>query len=122
MVLELLEGGQLDQKLKQNEKFEIADLQKIMRDILEGLSYMHERNIIHRDIKPPNVIFKHKDHLDCSIADFGLSTRSDVGKFLFVRCGTPGFVAPEVINMKDPNAKYSKKCDIFSLGILFHLL
>jgi len=39
-----------------------------------------------------------------------------------VRCGTPGYVAPEVINIKDMKAKYSSICDIFSLGLIFHLL
>ena len=39
-----------------------------------------------------------------------------------MRCGTPGFVAPEVVNCKDPNAKYSPVCDIFSLGLIFYIL
>jgi serine/threonine protein kinase len=42
--------------------------------------------------------------------------------YLFTRCGTPGFVAPEVINIKDMKAKYSSICDIFSLGLIFHYL
>lgn len=42
--------------------------------------------------------------------------------FLYCRCGTPGFVAPEVINIKDLNTKYDKVCDIYSLGLVFHLL
>jgi len=42
--------------------------------------------------------------------------------YLFTRCGTPGFVAPEVINIKDMKAKYSSICDIFSLGLIFHIL
>lgn len=41
---------------------------------------------------------------------------------MFVRCGTPGYVAPEVINIKDMKTKYTPICDIFSLGLIFHLL
>ena len=42
--------------------------------------------------------------------------------YLFTRCGTPGFVAPEVINIKDMKAKYHSICDIFSLGLIFYML
>lgn len=41
---------------------------------------------------------------------------------MFVRCGTPGYVAPEVVNLKDLKAKYSPICDLFSVGVIFHLL
>ncbi len=55
------------------------------------------------------------------IADFGLAEFSDANEYLFVRCGTPGYVAPEVINIKDMKAKYNSICDIFSLGLIFHI-
>lgn len=41
---------------------------------------------------------------------------------MFVRCGTPGYVAPEVVNLKDLKAKYQPICDLFSVGVIFHLL
>lgn len=41
---------------------------------------------------------------------------------MFVRCGTPGYVAPEVVNLKDLKAKYSEVCDLFSAGVIFHML
>jgi serine/threonine protein kinase len=56
------------------------------------------------------------------IADFGLAEFSDAVEYLFVRCGTPGYVAPEVINIKDMKTKYEPICDIFSLGLIFHIL
>lgn len=59
--------------------------------------------------------------MDCVIADFGLAEFADIDEYLFVRCGTPGFVAPEVINIKDMKKKYSPICDIFSLGLIFHI-
>ena len=47
-----------------------------------------------------------------------------LNNILFIRCGTPGYVSPEIANLKNSNkeAKYDKKCDIFSAGVLFHLL
>jgi calcium-dependent protein kinase len=56
------------------------------------------------------------------IADYGLAEFCDAEEYLFVRCGTPGYVAPEVINIKDMKTKYSPICDVFSLGLIFYLL
>jgi calcium-dependent protein kinase len=58
------------------------------------LSHLKKHNIIHRDLKPENIIFKNRNCTDLTICDFGLATYADEAKYLFVRCGTPGFVAP----------------------------
>lgn len=83
---------------------------------------MHIKNIMHRDIKPENIMFKSNDDCEAVIVDLGLATKSNIDQYLFTRCGTPGFVAPEVINIKDEAATYSTICDIYSAGIVFHLL
>ncbi len=83
---------------------------------------MHAKRIMHRDLKPENILLRKKDALDCVIADFGLAEFTDAEMYLFSRCGTPGFVAPEVINIKDMKAKYHPICDIFSLGLIFYML
>ena len=93
-----------------------------MQGMLEGLREMHSKNIMHRDLKPENILFRTKGSFDCVIADYGLAEFADSEEYLFVRCGTPGYVAPEVINIKDMKTKYSPICDIFSLGLIFHLL
>lgn len=77
---------------------------------------------MHRDLKPENILLKSEDSVECVIADFGLAEYSKAEEYLFVRCGTPGYVAPEVINIKDMSTKYDPICDIFSLGLIFHLL
>lgn len=77
---------------------------------------------MHRDLKPENLLFRKTGDWDCVIADFGLAEFSDINEYLFVRCGTPGYVAPEVINIKDMSTKYKPSCDIFSLGLIFYLL
>ncbi len=53
--------------------------------------------------------------------DFGLASFVNVDQYLYKRCGTPGFVSPEVINVEG-NQKYNEKADVFSAGIIFHLL
>lgn len=54
---------------------------------------MARKNVIHRDLKPENILFR-KDGKDAVIVDFGLATIADESNYLFVRCGTPGYVAP----------------------------
>lgn len=103
-------------------RFSIDESRHIMKGLIEGIAEMHQKNIMHRDLKPENLIFKSPDSMDLAIVDLGLATRSDIDAFMFVRCGTPGFVAPEVINIKDLNTKYDVICDLFSLGLIFHLL
>ena len=83
---------------------------------------MHNKGIMHRDLKPENILLRSRASLECVIADFGLAEFSQAQEYLFVRCGTPGYVAPEVINIRDMNTKYDPICDIFSLGLIFHLL
>lgn len=83
---------------------------------------MHSKKIMHRDLKPENILFRTQGTFECVIADFGLAQFSDEPEYLFVRCGTPGYVAPEVINIKDMKTKYEPICDMFSLGLIFHIL
>ena len=74
---------------------------------------------MHRDLKPANILVKSPDDdLDIKICDFGLATFVNVDKYIYPRCETPGFVAPEIINLKDEKHKYDTKCDIYSLGII----
>lgn len=82
---------------------------------------MHEKNIMHRDLKPENIILRGAESLECVIADFGLATKVDQENYIFTRCGTPGYVAPEIANLRD-KSKYGPVCDIFSLGVIFHIL
>ena len=77
---------------------------------------------MHRDLKPENLLFRKQGDWDCVIADFGLAEFTDEPEYLFVRCGTPGYVAPEVINIRDMSTKYKPICDVFSLGLIFYLL
>jgi serine/threonine protein kinase len=126
MVLELLEGGELLQFVYYQQSYTLKDILMIMKDILETLQFMHEKNIMHRDIKPENILLKNKKPLNqncLKIVDFGLSTKTNVEEFLFKRCGTPGYVAPEIINCSDNSVpKYGPLCDIFSAGVIFYIL
>ena len=80
---------------------------------------MHRRNIFHRDIKPENILILDKETLQVCFADLGLACRSTDIKSIMLKCGTPGYVDPDVLKGK----KFSAKSDIFSLGsLLFNLI
>lgn len=84
---------------------------------------MHSLNIMHRDLKPENIMFKETNDLSSlRIVDFGLATRTTAQTYPFPKCGTPGYVAPEIANLKDLTYKYDKICDIFSVGCIFYKL
>ena len=82
--------------------------------LTKALAYLEERSIIHRDIKPENVVFSDKKGLQNPVlVDLGFATYEKDFRNLFSRCGTPGYVAPEVLNDLD----YNCKADLFSLGV-----
>jgi len=77
---------------------------------------------MHRDLKPENIVFTNNNSsYDIKIIDFGLASLINEEKYLYQRCGTPGFVAPEIIKLKD-GKRYNEKCDIFSVGVIFYIL
>jgi serine/threonine protein kinase len=91
-----------------------------MVGLLRGLKRIHSDRIIHRDLKPENIMLR-KDSMSPVIVDFGLATHADVEKYLFYRCGTPGYVAPEIIGLSD-SGHIEPQCDLFSAGVIFHIL
>ncbi|CAD8144593.1 unnamed protein product [Paramecium pentaurelia] len=123
MCLELLEGDQLYGLFKMKKSFSAQQIHSIMKGLLEGLNYIHSMGIMHRDLKLENILFKEPDNYDSVvIADFGLATKIDQKPFLYTKCGTPGFVAPEVINLKDDQLSYGSVCDMYSLGVILYIL
>ena len=86
-----------------------------MEQLLLTLNFFHEKKIIHRDIKLENILINKvdEDEYDIRVADFGLATFTPDDEHISYKCGTPGYVAPEILKGED----YSYKADIFSLGL-----
>lgn len=83
---------------------------------------MANKGILHRDLKPENVIVS-KNLETIKIVDFGLATNVEDESYIFIRCGTPGFVAPEILRIKDTQAVRLKTIsDVFSIGAIFYQL
>jgi len=117
LVLELLNGGELFNNIIKRGHYTEKDACITIKQLLSALAYMHSKNLMHRDIKPENLILKDQFGFMIKVADFGLS--EVIGKTnLFKRCGTPGYVAPEILNDQD----YDTKVDVFSAGVILYIL
>jgi serine/threonine protein kinase len=116
-VMEYAQRGDLLNYMKKFGVMPEFKAKNVFFDIILGLEYLHSRNIIHRDIKLDNILLS--DKFRAKIADFGISRINPEGNVLFEQCGTPAYLAPEIIK----NEGYSGfATDIWSLGILLHTL
>ena len=94
MVLEYVDGMTLENYLKINQgKMNYEQRRLIMKMLLKALGDLEKQGILHRDLKPENVMIS-KDGKTLKLVDFGLATMTNLDHYIFVRCGTPGYVAP----------------------------
>jgi len=117
IVTELMQGGELFDRIVAKDFYSEAAAQVVVRTLAECLKYLHNRDIVHRDLKPENILLKDKtDDAAIKIADFGFARYVKEG--CKTACGTPGYVAPEIITGKI----YGKGVDVWSLGIIIYIL
>ncbi|CAD8067977.1 unnamed protein product [Paramecium sonneborni] len=113
IVMELMQYSMKQQKKKHAEH----QCAQIMLQLFMMLQYIHDHKIIHRDIKPDNILYKNQDTI--CICDFGLADYyNPMSVYQYQRCGTPGYVAPEVLR----DQKYDYKVDVYSAGIILYTL
>jgi calcium/calmodulin-dependent protein kinase I len=90
-----------------------------MRQMTEAIQYLHSLNIVHRDLKPENLLFKSRGSTsDIMVTDFGLAKLCTDEAALKTACGTPNYVAPEILMQKG----YGKEVDVWSLGVILFIL
>ena len=119
MVMELMSGGELFERIVQKSRYSEKEASAVARKLAGALAYCHERNIVHRDLKPENLLYSSPDDdADIKIADFGLAKLLDPSTVMATACGTPGYVAPEILD----GAGYTSKVDCWSLGVIIYIL
>ncbi|SPQ22388.1 c2586aac-5ab0-48af-958b-d64565c2e972 [Thermothielavioides terrestris] len=112
MVMDFVEGGELFSLLRRSGRFPNPVAKFYAAEVTLALEYLHARNIIYRDLKPENLLLDRHGHL--KITDFGFAKR--VPDKTWTLCGTPDYLAPEVVS----NKGYNKSVDWWSLGILIY--
>lgn len=123
MILELLTGGELFDRIVAKGSYSEKEAADVIRSVASAISYLHSIGVVHRDLKPENLIYATPAaDAPIKITDFGLAKfRSDAkpgDETMSTACGTPGYVAPEVLK----NEPYGKEVDMWSLGVILYIL
>ncbi|XP_053408764.1 serine/threonine-protein kinase DCLK3-like isoform X2 [Mercenaria mercenaria] len=118
LVMELVKGGDLFDAITQSVKFGEVDAAHMVKDLCSALFYLHSRVIVHRDLKPENLlVHRNKDMtISLKLADFGLAM--DVKEAIYTVCGTPTYVAPEILS----EIGYGLEVDMWAVGVISYIL
>lgn len=118
MIMELVEGGELIDKIIQKGFYTEKDAMIVIQHLIDAVKYLHDHNIAHRDLKPENLLLKKGDDTHIMLSDFGLSRILGEESMASTACGTPYYVAPEVLQAKG----YNKEVDMWSIGVITYFL
>jgi len=126
LVMELVTGGELFDEIVSRGSFTEKDSAKVMRTLCSALAYLHSKKVVHRDLKPENILLAcKKEDLppgvepEIKVADFGLARVISDKDMMRTACGTPGYVAPEVLKNKGYS---SGAVDLWSAGVILYIL
>ncbi|XP_073072238.1 serine/threonine-protein kinase 33 isoform X9 [Manis javanica] len=127
LVMELCEDGELKEILDRKEHFSENETRWIIQSLASAIAYLHNKDIVHRDLKLENIMVKssfidanNEMNLNIKVTDFGLAVKKQGRSEAMMQttCGTPIYMAPEVINAH----YYSQQCDIWSIGVIMYIL
>lgn len=123
-MLELVTGGELFDKIVREGRFDEKTARFYFRQLVRGVKYCHKAGVCHRDLKPENLLLDGDGNL--KISDFGLSALytgstedNSRATLLHTTCGTPNYVAPEVLNDKGYDGRAA---DVWSMGVILYVL
>lgn len=136
LILELLRGGELLERIRRQARFTENQASRIMRSLVAAVSEMHSRGVVHRDLKPENLLFTDtSENSDIKIVDFGFARLKQDKEALHTPCFTLHYAAPEVLkqafvtsgddcdNGGQPAGEgYDENCDLWSLGVILYTM
>ncbi|KAJ8762588.1 hypothetical protein K2173_008027 [Erythroxylum novogranatense] len=112
IILEYITGGELFDKIVHHGRLSEAEARRYFQQLIDGVDYCHSKGVYHRDLKPENLLLDSQGNL--KISDFGLRI-----KLLRTTCGTPNYVAPEVLSHKGYDGAVA---DVWSCGVILYVL
>ena len=121
IVMELMNGGELFDKIVEYEHYTEKQAAEAFRPIVDAVRYCHKLGIVHRDLKPENLLYSsNEENAMIKVSDFGFAKFliPKAQEQLFTACGTPSYVAPEIIESKG----YDSKVDCWSLGVILYVM
>ncbi|XP_062849347.1 calcium/calmodulin-dependent protein kinase 1Db [Trichomycterus rosablanca] len=120
LIMQLVSGGELFDRIVEKGFYTEKDASALIKQVLDAVNYLHSLGIVHRDLKPENLLYVNPhDQSKIMISDFGLSKMEGAANdIMSTACGTPGYVAPEVLAQKP----YSKAVDCWSIGVISYIL
>jgi len=120
LVMDLVTGGELFDSIVARGSYTEKDAATVISTLCDALAYMHDQGIVHRDLKPENLLLESKaDDAPIKVADFGLARMMSTGELMKTACGTPGYVAPEVLQSRGYD---SGAVDVWSAGVILYIL
>nr|XP_033778253.1 phosphorylase b kinase gamma catalytic chain, skeletal muscle/heart isoform [Geotrypetes seraphini] len=122
LVFDLMKRGELFDYLTEQVTLSEKETRKIMQAMLKVVAYLHSLNIVHRDLKPENILLD--DDKNIKLTDFGFSCQLSKSEKLKEICGTPGYLAPEILqcSMDEFHPGYGKEVDMWSSGVIMYTL
>lgn len=118
IVMEVVDGGDLYDRVKQRSYSE-DEARGLICNLLSAIKYFHDRDVIHRDLRPENILLKSmNDDIDIKVADFGFAVKIPNESRRKTVCGAPSYIAPEILE-KQP---YGKSVDMWSVGVISFIL
>jgi len=119
LVTEKMRGGELFDRIVQKSYYNEKEARDVCKILFEAMQYCHSQKVAHRDLKPENLLlFSEHNDADIKIADFGFAKKCFKPNSLKTQCGTPGYVAPEILE----SVLYDTKADMWSLGVIMYIL
>lgn len=119
LVMERMRGGELFDRIVAKAYYNEKEARDTCKIVLEAVCYCHENHVAHRDLKPENLLLlSDVDDSAVKIADFGFAKKVYEPNSLTTQCGTPGYVAPEILE----GTAYDQRADMWSVGVILYIL
>jgi len=119
LIMERMSGGELFDRIVAKAYYNEKEARDTCKIVLEAVAYCHDERVAHRDLKPENLLLVSEDDDSAvKIADFGFAKRVKEPNSLTTQCGTPGYVAPEILE----GTPYDERADMWSVGVILYIL